>query len=136
ADTDAIVIAVGTPLSVQREPDLSYVESAARSIAPHLRKGHLVVLESTTYPGTTRDVLRPLLAEGTGLEAGADFHLAFAPERVDPGREDFTMKTTPKVVGGIDQASTEAARRLYEGSVDDIQTLYTDDAVAPTKLPE
>jgi UDP-N-acetyl-D-glucosamine dehydrogenase len=136
ADTDAIVIAVGTPLSVQREPDLSYVESAARSIAPHLRKGHLVVLESTTYPGTTRDILRPLLEEGSGLEAGADFHLAFAPERVDPGREDFTMKTTPKVVGGIDQASTEAAARLYEGAVDDIHTVSTAEAAELTKLLE
>jgi UDP-N-acetyl-D-glucosamine dehydrogenase len=136
ADADAIVIAVATPLSVQREPDLSYVESAARSIAPHLRKGHLVVLESTTYPGTTRDVVRPLLEEGSGLAAGADFHLAFAPERVDPGREDFTTKTTPKVVGGIDAESTEAAARLYEGAVDAVHRVSTAEAAELTKLLE
>jgi UDP-N-acetyl-D-glucosamine dehydrogenase len=120
ADADAIVIAVPTPLSRQREPDLSAIESAARSIAPHLHKGHLVVLESTTYPGTTRDVLQPLLEQGSGLEAGTDFHLAFAPERVDPGRTDFTTKTTPKIVGGINEASTEAAIELYESSVDEV----------------
>jgi UDP-N-acetyl-D-glucosamine dehydrogenase len=136
ADADAIVIAVATPLSVQREPDLSYVESAARSIAPHLRKSHLVVLESTTYPGTTRDVVRPLLEEGSGLAAGADFHLAFAPERVDPGREDFTTKTTPKVVGGIDAESTEAAARLYEGAVDAVHRVSTAEAAELTKLLE
>ncbi|HEY7691329.1 MAG TPA: nucleotide sugar dehydrogenase [Gaiellaceae bacterium] len=136
ADADAIVIAVATPLSVQREPDLSYVESAAQSIAPHLRRGHLVVLESTTYPGTTRDVVRPLLEEGSGLLAGADFHLAFAPERVDPGREDFTTKTTPKVVGGIDAESTEAAARLYEGAVDAVHRVSTAEAAELTKLLE
>jgi UDP-N-acetyl-D-glucosamine dehydrogenase len=136
ADADAIVIAVPTPLSVQREPDLSAIESAARSIAPHLREGHLVVLESTTYPGTTRDVLRPLLEEGSGLKAGGDFHLAFAPERVDPGREDFTTRTTPKVVGGVDRASTEAAAQLYEGAVDDVYTVSTAEAAELTKLLE
>ena len=124
-DADAIVIAVPTPLSPQREPDLSYIERAARAIAPHLRKGHLVVLESTTYPGTTREVLRPILEDGSGLKAGTDFHLAFAPERVDPGREDWTTKTTPKVVGGIDEASTEAAAALYRGAVDAVHTVST-----------
>jgi UDP-N-acetyl-D-glucosamine dehydrogenase len=136
AAADAIVIAVPTPLSGQREPDLSYIESAARSIAPHLRKGHLVVLESTTYPGTTRDVLRPLLEQGSGLTAGTDFHLAFAPERVDPGREDFTTKTTPKVVGGIDAASTEAAAQLYLGTLDSVHTVSTAEAAELTKLLE
>ncbi len=135
-DADAIVIAVPTPLSPQREPDVSYIESAARSIAPHLRKGHLVVLESTTYPGTTREVLRPILEDGSGLRAGADFHLAFAPERVDPGREDFTTKTTPKIVGGIDKASTEAAAALYLGAVDSVHTVSTAEAAELTKLLE
>jgi UDP-N-acetyl-D-glucosamine dehydrogenase len=135
-EADAIVIAVPTPLSPQREPDLSYIERAARSIAPHLRKGHLVVLESTTYPGTTSEVLRPILEEGSGLQAGADFHLAFAPERVDPGREDFTTKTTPKVVGGIDAASTEAAASFYRQAVDDVHTVSTAEVAELTKLLE
>jgi UDP-N-acetyl-D-glucosamine dehydrogenase len=136
ADADAVVIAVPTPLSTQREPDLSHIESAARAIAPHLHKGHLVVLESTTYPGTTRDVLCPLLEEGSGLKAGTDFHLAFAPERVDPGREDFTTKTTPKVVGGIDEASTKAAAALYLSVLDGVHTVSTAEAAELTKLLE
>jgi UDP-N-acetyl-D-glucosamine dehydrogenase len=133
-ESDAVVIAVPTPLSTQREPDLSYVEQAARSIAPHLRAGHLVVLESTTYPGTTREVLRPLLEAGSGLTAGDEFHLAFAPERVDPGRTDFTTKTTPKVVGGIDESSTEAAAELYRGVVADVHQVSTAEAAELSKL--
>jgi UDP-N-acetyl-D-glucosamine dehydrogenase len=135
-DADAIVIAVPTPLSPQREPDTSYIERAAREIAPHLRKGHLVVLESTTYPGTTRDVLRPILEEGSGLTAGTDFHLAFAPERVDPGREDYTTKTTPKIVGGIDEASTQAAAGFYRGALDAVHTVSTAEAAELSKLLE
>jgi UDP-N-acetyl-D-glucosamine dehydrogenase len=135
-DADAIVIAVPTPLSPQREPDVSYIERAAREIAPHLRQGHLVVLESTTYPGTTRDVLRPILEDGSGLKAGTDFHLAFAPERVDPGRKDFTTKTTPKIVGGIDEASTEAAAGFYRGALDAVHTVSTAEAAELTKLLE
>ena len=135
-DADAIVIAVPTPLSPQREPDVSYIERAAREIAPHLRKGHLVVLESTTYPGTTRDVLRPILEEGSGLRAGTDFHLAFAPERVDPGRQDYTTKTTPKIVGGIDEASTQAAATFYRGALDAVHTVSTAEAAELTKLLE
>jgi UDP-N-acetyl-D-glucosamine dehydrogenase len=136
ADADAIVIAVPTPLSPQREPDVSSIERAARSIAPHLHKGHLVVLESTTYPGTTRDVLRPLLEEGSGLKAGTDFHLAFAPERVDPGRTDFTTKTTPKIVGGVNEASTDAAAMLYEAAVDEVVRISSPEAAELTKLLE
>ena len=112
-DADAILIALPTPLSKQREPDLSIVESAARGIAKRLRAGHVVVLESTTYPGTTRELVQPILEEGSGLKAGEDFHLAFSPERVDPGRSDWTTKTTPKVVGGITPACTEAAAAVY-----------------------
>jgi UDP-N-acetyl-D-glucosamine dehydrogenase len=136
ADADAIVIAVPTPLSRQREPDVTSIESAARSIAPHLHEGHLVVLESTTYPGTTRDVLRPILEQGSGLKAGADFHLAFAPERVDPGRTDYTAKTTPKIVGGINDASTEAAAKLYESSVGEVVRVSSPEAAELTKLLE
>ncbi len=136
ADSDAVVIAVPTPLSRQREPDVSYIQRAARDVAPHLREGHLVVLESTTYPGTTRDILRPLLEEGSGLKAGQDFHLAYAPERVDPGRTDYTAKTTPKVVGGIDDASTEAAVALYGPAVDEVIRVSSPEAAELTKLLE
>ncbi|ODT06438.1 MAG: hypothetical protein ABS35_45915 [Kaistia sp. SCN 65-12] len=96
-DIDAIIIAVPTPLTKHREPDLSYVEPTARAIAPRLRKGHLVVLESTTWPGTTDEVMRPIF-EKTGLKSGTDFYLAFSPEREDPGNPDFGTSTIPKVV--------------------------------------
>jgi UDP-N-acetyl-D-glucosamine dehydrogenase len=135
-DAAAIVIAVPTPLSRQREPDLSAIERAARDLAPHIRKGHLVVLESTTYPGTTREVLRPVLEAGSGLTAGEDFHLAFAPERVDPGRTDWTTRTTPKVVGGVNEASTAAAAELYATAVDTVHTVSTAEAAELTKLLE
>jgi UDP-N-acetyl-D-glucosamine dehydrogenase len=135
-EANAILIAVPTPLSRQREPDLSYVASAARSLAPFLREGQLVVLESTTYPGTTREILQPLLEEGSGLKAGADFHLAFSPERVDPGNQRFTTKTTPKIVGGVDAASTEAAAALYSKIIDVVHTVSTPEAAELTKLLE
>ena len=116
SDCDADIICLPTPLNVNREPDLSLVESATRELAGYLQKGQLVVLESTTYPGTTRDVLAPILEEGSGLKAGVDFYLAFSPERVDPGRTDFTTKTTPKVVGGLTPACTDkVARGLRHG---------------------
>jgi UDP-N-acetyl-D-glucosamine dehydrogenase len=136
ARAEAIVIAVPTPLSTQRDPDLSYVGRAAQSIAPHLHRGHVVVLESTTYPGTTRDVLKPLLEAGSGLKAGQDFHLAYAPERVDPGRTDFTTETTPKVVGGVDESSTEAAAQLYSSVVDEVHRVSTAEAAELSKLLE
>jgi UDP-N-acetyl-D-glucosamine dehydrogenase len=136
ADTAAILITVPTPLSRQREPDLSYVERAARNIAPHIREGHLVVLESTTYPGTTREILQPILEEGSGLKAGVDFHLGFSPERVDPGNRTFTTKTTPKIVGGVDAASAEAAAALYRTAVDDVHVVSTTEAAELTKLLE
>src|ERR671931_455417 len=107
-EPDAILIALPTPLSAQREPDLSIILDATRGIAGRLREGHLVVLESTTYPGTTRERLLPILEE-SGLKGGEDFHLAFSPERVDPGREDWTTKTTPKIVGGLTEACTRRA---------------------------
>jgi len=135
-DADAILIAVPTPLSKQREPDLSIVKQAARGIAPRLRPGHLVVLESTTYPGTTRDEVLPLLEAGSGLRAGADFKLAFSPERVDPGRVDHTTKTVPKIVGGIDEASTDAAAQLYGSAVDSVHRVSSAEAAELTKLLE
>jgi UDP-N-acetyl-D-glucosamine dehydrogenase len=135
-EANAVLIAVPTPLSPQREPDLSYIESAARSLAPHVQEGQLVVLESTTYPGTTREILQPLLEEGSGLKAGADFHLAFSPERVDPGNERFTTKSTPKVVGGVDAGSTQAAAALYGEVIEAVHTVSTPEAAELTKLLE
>jgi UDP-N-acetyl-D-glucosamine dehydrogenase len=135
-EVGAILIALPTPLSRQREPDLAIVLGATRMIATRLRPGHLVVLESTTYPGTTRDEILPLLEEGSGLVAGRDFHLAFSPERVDPGRTDHTTKTVPKVVGGIDEASTEAAAELYGGAIDAIHRVSSPEAAELTKLLE
>ena len=135
-DTEAILIALPTPLSRQREPDLSIVLGATREIAKRLRPGHLVVLESTTYPGTTRDDIKPLLEVGSGLEAGEDFHLAYSPERVDPGRVDFTTKNVPKIVGGVNEASTEAAAALYGAAVDTIHRVSSPEAAELTKLLE
>jgi UDP-N-acetyl-D-glucosamine dehydrogenase len=134
-DAAAIVIALPTPLSSQREPDLSIVQSAVAQIAPRLQKGQLVVLESTTYPGTTREVVQPILEE-SGLKGGEDFHLAFSPERVDPGRTDWTTRNTPKVVGGLTPASTERAAELYRSAVDTIVPMSSPDAAELTKLLE
>jgi UDP-N-acetyl-D-glucosamine dehydrogenase len=112
AEADAIIICVPTPLTEARDPDLGYVVASTRAIAATLRAGQLVVLESTTYPGTTRDVVLPIL-EKDGLRAGVDFFLAFSPEREDPGNPTFSAPTIPKVVGGLDPASLEVARALY-----------------------
>jgi UDP-N-acetyl-D-glucosamine dehydrogenase len=136
ADSAAVVIAVPTPLTRQREPDLRAIESAARDLAPHIRKGHVVVLESTTYPGTTREILQPILEAGSGLRAGVDFHLAFAPERVDPGRTDWTTQSTPKVVGGINAESTKAAAALYSSALAQVHEVSTAEAAELTKLLE
>jgi UDP-N-acetyl-D-glucosamine dehydrogenase len=132
----AILIALPTPLTPQREPDLSYVERAAHAIGQVLQRGQVVVLESTTYPGTTREVVKPILEERSGLTAGEDFHLAMSPERVDPGRTDWTTKTTPKIVGGLTPACTEAAAAVYRDAVDTIYTVSTPDAAELTKLLE
>ena len=132
---DAILIALPTPLSKQREPDLSIVIGAAEQISVRLRNGHLVVLESTTYPRTTREVIQPIL-ESTGLKAGRDFHLAFSPERVDPGNQRWTTQNVPKVVGGITPECTERAARLYEGAVDTVHRVSTPEAAELTKLLE
>jgi UDP-N-acetyl-D-glucosamine dehydrogenase len=132
----AILIALPTPLSRQREPDLSYIERAGYSLAPVLQRGQVVILESTTWPGTTREVLQPILEEGSGLKAGEDFHLAMSPERVDPGRDDWTTKTTPKVVGGVTPASTKAAGDVYRVAIDTVHEVSTPDAAELTKLLE
>jgi UDP-N-acetyl-D-glucosamine dehydrogenase len=134
-DADAILIALPTPLSKQREPDLSIVNDATEQIAERLRAGQLVVLESTTYPGTTREEVLPRL-EASGLTAGEDFHLAFSPERVDPGRSDWTTRNVPKIVGGITDACTERAAQLYESAVDTVHRVSSPEAAELTKLLE
>jgi UDP-N-acetyl-D-glucosamine dehydrogenase len=115
-EADAILICVPTPLNESRDPDLQYIESTAREIVSTLRKGQLIVLESTTYPGTTRDVVLPILAK-RGLEAGKDYFLAFSPEREDPGNPSFTAQTIPKVVGGLEPTSGHLAQLLYSAAV-------------------
>jgi UDP-N-acetyl-D-glucosamine dehydrogenase len=134
-EVEAILIALQTPLSAQREPDLSIVLGAVEQITPRLQQGQLVVLESTTYPGTTRERLLPLLESG-GLKAGEDFYLAFSPERVDPGREDWTTKNTPKIVGGITAACTARAVELYERALETVVPVSTPEAAELTKLLE
>ncbi len=119
ADADAVVICVPTPLSVDGDPDLEAVVGATETIARHLRRGQLVVLESTTFPGTTDEVVRPVL-EQSGLVAGQDFHLAFSPERVDPGNPVYGIGNTPKVVGGLTPACTERATQMYAQFIETI----------------
>src|SRR5205085_1270931 len=119
AEVDVIIICVPTPLTEAREPDLSYITSTGRAIRKHLRRGQLVVLESTTYPGTTEDLLKPILEE-SGLKAGRDFFLAFSPEREDPGNPVFSTRNIPKVVGGMDAVSRDLAVALYEPCVEGV----------------
>jgi UDP-N-acetyl-D-glucosamine dehydrogenase len=135
AECDAVLICVPTPLANQREPDLTYVSEAGRALAGVLREGQLVVLESTTYPGTTRERLLPILEE-SGLTAGQDFHLAFSPERIDPGRTDYTIETTPKVVGGLTDTCGERARDLYAQICETVVEVGTPEAAEMTKLLE
>src|SRR4051794_10640556 len=132
---EAIVICVPTPLTSSREPDLTHLNAAAADLGKVVRAGQLVVLESTSYPGTTREQLLPAL-ERSGLSAGADFHLAFSPERIDPGRTDFTLRTTPKLVGGLTEACAERARELYELICDEVIVLSTLEAAELSKLLE
>jgi len=132
---DAILICVPTPLTRNREPDLGPLLSAATAVSGVLQRGQLVVLESTTYPGTTRERLLPILEE-TGLSAGRDFHLAFSPERVDPGRTDHTLRTTPKVVGGLTQACLERALEVYGLVCDELVPVSTPEVAEMAKLLE
>jgi UDP-N-acetyl-D-glucosamine dehydrogenase len=135
AECDAIVVCVPTPLGAHREPDNSYIHATGREIARRLRPGQLVVLESTTYPGTTDDELRPIL-ETSGLRCGRDFLLAFSPEREDPGRKDFSTKTIPKVVGGVDEESTRAAAALYGAALTKVVTVASARVAESCKLLE
>jgi len=134
-EADAIIICVPTPLTDKREPDMQYVEVTAREVARHLRLGQLISLESTTYPGTTEELLLPLLTE-KGLKVGRDFFLVFSPEREDPGRKDFTTKTTPKIVGGVTQKCLEVGAALYSKIVDKVVKVSSPRTAEMTKLLE
>jgi UDP-N-acetyl-D-glucosamine dehydrogenase len=135
SECDVISICVPTPLSKTRDPDVSYIMAASAAVAGGLKKGQLIVLESTTYPGTTREVLLPTL-EGTGLSVGEDFHLCFSPERVDPGNEIWTTKNTPKVVGGITPACTDAGAAFYAQFLDTIVPVSSTEVAEMTKILE
>jgi UDP-N-acetyl-D-glucosamine dehydrogenase len=134
-DADAILVCVPTPLTRNREPDLGPLLSAANALASVIKRGQVVVLESTTFPGTTREHLVPLLEE-SGLRAGEDFALAFSPERVDPGRTDYTIRSTPKVVGGLTPACTERAAAIYARVCDHIVPVSTPEVAELSKLLE
>ncbi|MDX6627434.1 MAG: UDP-N-acetyl-D-glucosamine dehydrogenase [Solirubrobacterales bacterium] len=135
AACDAVIICVPTPLTSAREPDLTYLLNSASSLSQILQPGQLVVLESTTYPGTTRERLAPILEE-SGMAAGTDFHLAFSPERIDPGRTDYTVRTTPKLVGGITDACAERARALYSQICEQVVVLSSPETAELSKLLE
>ena len=135
AKADAVVVCVPTPLTRNREPDLGPLIDCARSLAEVLQRDQLVVLESTTYPGTTRERLAPLLEE-SGLAAGRDFHLAFSPERVDPGRTDFTLRNTPKLLGALTDACAERAEALYGVICDSVIRVSSPEAAELAKLLE
>ena len=133
-ESDVVLLCVPTPV-VDHRPDLSYIESAARGVAPYLSRGSLVVLESTTYPGTTEQVVMPLL-EAHGLRSGTDFLLAYSPERVDPGNPKYGLRNTPRVVGGLDPAATATAAAFYALLVDDVHTVSSCRAAELAKLLE
>ncbi len=135
AEPDALLICVPTPLSESRDPDLTFVEVTARQIAARLRPGQLIVLESTTYPGTTRDVVLPILSE-RGLKVGRDFFLAYSPEREDPGNPDYSAGAIPKVVGAIDGASAELAQALYLAAVVDVVPVSNCEVAEACKILE
>lgn len=135
-EMDAVSICVPTPLRKTGDPDMSYIISAMEELAKYMHKGMVVVLESTTYPGTTRELLLPKLGMEHGLKVGEDWFLAFSPERVDPGREDFTTLNTPKVVGGITEACTEVASAWYAGAIQHIHSVTSAEAAEMAKLLE
>jgi UDP-N-acetyl-D-glucosamine dehydrogenase len=136
AQADALIMCVPTPLNANREPDLTYIENTARAIGPYLRSGQLVVLESSTYPGTTDEVVKPILEKLSGLRAGIDFFLAFSPEREDPGNPSFNTATIPKVVGGHTQQCTELACALYASAITKVVPVKGTREAELTKLLE
>lgn len=133
--SDVVIICVPTPLTKTKEPDLTYIKEATNQTAKYLRTGHLVILESTTYPGTTREVVLPIL-ESTGLRVGSDYFLTFSPERIDPGSKKFTIRNTPKIVGGIEPKSTKLAALLYGHVSDKVVEVSTPEAAEMDKVFE
>ncbi|MCK5518250.1 MAG: nucleotide sugar dehydrogenase [Alphaproteobacteria bacterium] len=136
SEMDAIIMCVPTPLNKNREPDMSYIIETSKSIAAHLRPGQLIVLESTSYPGTTRDVVRPILEEATGLKSGVDFFLAFSPEREDPGNQDYHTATIPKVVGGDGSEALKLAQTMYDQFVSKTVAVSSSNTAEAVKLTE
>jgi UDP-N-acetyl-D-glucosamine dehydrogenase len=136
AELDALTICVPTPLSKTRTPDLKYVISATKAVAKHLRQGQLIILQSTTYPGTTADVLRPILEEESGLKAGTDFFLGYAPERVDPGNPVWNLQNTPKIVSGVTEECCKRTHAVYETVVDTIVPVSCTTVAEMVKLHE
>ncbi len=132
---DAIIIAVPTPLGLSRQPDLSYVINSCREITRYLQQGQVVILESTTYPGTTREEMLPVLEE-SGMKAGTDFHLAFSPEREDPGNEKYATRTIPKLVGGLTPDCTEASVAIYSFAIDNIVPVSSPEVAEMAKIME
>ncbi|MBI1911381.1 MAG: nucleotide sugar dehydrogenase [Deltaproteobacteria bacterium] len=135
SEADAVIICVPTPLSDKREPDLSFVESSAKDVSRYLRQGQLIALESTTYPGTTEEILLPLFHKN-GLKAGRDFFLVFSPEREDPGRIDFTTKNTPKIVGGVTRSCGKIGCSLYSKIIENVIPVSTTKVAEMSKLLE
>ncbi len=135
AEADAIIIAVPTPLRKTKDPDVSYIVAAAEQIQKHIRKGQTIILESTTYPGTTDELLLPMF-EAAGLKVGEDFYLAFSPERVDPGNRSFGTRNIPKVVGGVTPKCTERAAELYRGAVETVHPVSSSRVAETAKLLE
>jgi UDP-N-acetyl-D-glucosamine dehydrogenase len=132
---DAVLVCVPTPLTENREPDVQFIVSSAETIAKYLRRGQLIVLESTTYPGTTRELMAPIL-ERSGLKAGRDFHLAYSPEREDPGNKEFTTRTIPKVVGGLTKTCLDLACRLYGAAIERTVPVSSLEAAEAAKILE
>ncbi|HEY3856233.1 MAG TPA: nucleotide sugar dehydrogenase [Verrucomicrobiae bacterium] len=135
-ETEAVIICVPTPLNKNREPDISYIIDTGKALAPHLQKGMLVVLESTTYPGTTDEDLREVLEEGSGMKAGKDFHLAFSPEREDPGNPNSKVAVIPKVIGGLTPACLEHAKAVYGRAIKTLVPVSSCRVAEATKLTE
>ncbi len=132
---DVVIICVPTPLTDNREPDMQYIEKSAKTISNYLQKGQLITFESTTYPGTTRELVAPIL-EASGLEAGKDFHLAYSPEREDPGNKDYTTKTIPKIVGGLTKTCLKYAEKVYSLAIDTMVPVSTLEAAEAAKIVE
>jgi len=135
SEVDIIIIAVPTPLSKTKDPDLSYILNAVNNIKKYLKKGHLIILESTTYPGTTDEVIKPILEE-SGLKCGLDFFLAFSPERINPGDKVYKIKNTPKIVGGVDEISGKLAYEVYSKIIDSVIVVSSSKVAEMAKLLE